>query len=73
MCAVEPGVTVWSDPTYLVQLLSCVLAGTPAWMAPEIINGEPESQAVDVYSLGVVMWELVTGRRPFDGVSVRAR
>ena len=43
-------------------------------MAPEIINGEPESQAVDVYSLGVVMWELVTGRRPtaFDAVSVRA-
>ncbi|MCL7047330.1 hypothetical protein MKW94_017413 [Papaver nudicaule] len=40
--------------------------GTPQWMAPEVIRNEPADEKSDVYSFGVVLWELVTGRIPWD-------
>jgi len=44
--------------------------GTPAYMAPELLHGEPSSEASDVYSLGVVVHECLTGRRPYPANSL---
>jgi len=42
-------------------------AGTAAYMAPEQIRGDPVSTTTDVYALGVLMFEMLTGRHPFRG------
>ncbi|MCO5591533.1 hypothetical protein L7F22_045518 [Adiantum nelumboides] len=40
--------------------------GTPQWMAPEVLRSEPSDEKADVYSFGVVLWELATGKIPWD-------
>lgn len=41
-------------------------ADNPRWVAPEAIRGEKISRKVDVYSFSIIMWEMQTGRFPFD-------
>ncbi|WOK95654.1 serine/threonine-protein kinase EDR1 isoform X1 [Canna indica] len=43
-------------------------AGTPEWMAPELIRNEPFTEKCDIFSLGVIMWELCTFNRPWEGI-----
>lgn len=43
-------------------------AGTPEWMAPELIRNKPFTEKCDIFSLGVIMWELSTLRKPWEGV-----
>ncbi|XP_076225107.1 mitogen-activated protein kinase kinase kinase 13 wallenda isoform X5 [Nomia melanderi] len=47
-------------------------AGTVAWMAPEIIRNEPCSEKVDIWSYGVVLWELLSGEIPYKDVDSSA-
>jgi serine/threonine protein kinase/tetratricopeptide (TPR) repeat protein len=49
------------------MISSSALAGTPRYMAPELWQGEPPSKASDLYALGVILYELVTGYQPFTG------
>jgi serine/threonine-protein kinase len=41
--------------------------GTPAWMAPEQMEGRPTGPESDIYAFGLIAYEMVTGRLPFDG------
>ncbi|KAK9123972.1 hypothetical protein Sjap_013574 [Stephania japonica] len=40
-------------------------AGTPEWMAPEVLRDEPSNEKSDIYSFGVILWELVTMQLPW--------
>ncbi|KAL2474021.1 Mitogen activated protein kinase kinase kinase-related [Forsythia ovata] len=50
------------------QIRDSSSAGTPEWMAPELIRTEPFTEKCDIFSLGVIMWELCTLSRPWDGI-----
>jgi serine/threonine protein kinase len=39
--------------------------GTPFYMAPEIMNKEPYNHKIDIWSIGIIYFELLTGRTPF--------
>ncbi|KAL7211624.1 hypothetical protein ACSBR2_014472 [Camellia fascicularis] len=43
-------------------------AGTPEWMAPELIRNERFTEKCDIFSLGVIIWELCTLNRPWEGI-----
>src|SRR6266542_4260534 len=47
-----------------------IRAGTPAYMSPEQIEGQEQTVKSDIYSLGLVLYELFTGRRAFEAASL---
>jgi serine/threonine-protein kinase len=48
------------------------MMGTPAYLSPEQIAGEQQSTRSDIFSLGIVLYQMVTGSAPFEGTSVSA-
>ncbi|MBZ5524071.1 MAG: tetratricopeptide repeat protein [Acidobacteriia bacterium] len=57
------------DETQSFATHSGMVVGTPAYMSPEQLMGEKLTAASDIYSLGLVLYEMVTGVRPFRGES----
>lgn len=49
-----------------------MLLGTPSYMAPEQFSGQPVDHRVDLWAVGVILYELLSGRRPFEGDNVPA-
>jgi len=49
---------------------SAEVAGTPAYMSPEQLAGQTATVQSDIYALGLVLYELFTGKRPFDAATV---
>ncbi|XP_019436718.1 PREDICTED: serine/threonine-protein kinase EDR1-like isoform X2 [Lupinus angustifolius] len=44
-------------------------AGTAEWMAPEVLRNEPSNEKCDVYSFGIILWELSTLQQPWGGMN----
>jgi predicted Ser/Thr protein kinase len=65
---VAPPASAHDEPasTHLLTLEGRIL-GTPAYMSPEQSKGRPVDARSDVFALGVMLYELVTGQRPFQG------
>ncbi|XP_010705919.1 mitogen-activated protein kinase kinase kinase 7 isoform X13 [Gallus gallus] len=42
--------------------------GSAAWMAPEVFEGSNYSEKCDVFSWGIILWEVITRRKPFDEI-----
>nr|XP_043610262.1 probable serine/threonine-protein kinase SIS8 [Erigeron canadensis] len=57
------GLSRIKDQTYLKTNLG---KGTPQWMAPELLRNEKADEKSDVYSYGVVLWEIITEKIPWD-------
>ncbi len=53
--------------TQHVKLADVEVGGTPQYMAPELINGESPQPSMDIYALGILFYEMLTGSVPFVG------
>ena len=58
------------DSPTLTSTQEGVILGTAAYMSPEQALGKPVDKRADIWAFGVVLWELLTGRRLFEGDSV---
>jgi serine/threonine protein kinase len=59
-----------SGDSTMTATLEGIILGTAAYMSPEQANGKPVDRRADIWSFGVVLWELLTGRRLFEADTV---
>ena len=64
------GLARQSDDTLVTQ--ADMMVGSPSYMAPEHIHGDPAGPAGDLWSLGVILYEMLAGRPPFGGDRIAA-
>jgi serine/threonine-protein kinase len=62
------GIARLSEPAVKTQ--TGVLLGSPQYMAPEQIIGQPLDHRADIFSLGLVLYEMLTGTKPFQGEDI---
>jgi tRNA A-37 threonylcarbamoyl transferase component Bud32 len=61
------GIAHVDDPSATVHTMVGEIMGTPAYMSPQQVLGQPTDGRTDLFSLGVILYELCTGKRPFGG------
>jgi serine/threonine protein kinase/tetratricopeptide (TPR) repeat protein len=61
---------VITDSTSILETLADSLAGTPSYMSPEVMLGGTVGPAADVFALGIMLYEMVTGEQPFEAPTV---
>ncbi|HSR10815.1 MAG TPA: serine/threonine-protein kinase [Thermodesulfobacteriota bacterium] len=66
------GIAHIEDPSGAVQTQAGEILGTPAYMSPEQVLSRPVDGRSDLFSLGVIMWEMATSQRPFKGENLAA-
>ncbi len=64
---VDFGLAFWRGRS--VEESGDLVCGTPEYVSPESVRGEPVDARADLYSTGVMLFELLTGRRPFQGAT----